>query len=109
MEISELVDVGSEVGSKVKIVSWGCREEYSRYRSRRRAVKLESETGNPCYRPCILEAWVCGEVGVGKYALLEKLASVENATELGQGRYLELPVLHCQQETGGTRGTGASD
>lgn len=44
---------------------------------------------------------MCGEVGVGKYALLEKLASVEDATELGQGRYLEVPVLHCQQGTGG--------
>lgn len=51
---------------------------------------------------------MCGEVGVGKYALLEKLASVEDATELGQGRYLEVPVLHCQQGTGGggTRGQG---
>lgn len=50
---------------------------------------------------------MCGEVGVGKYALLEKLASVENATELGQGRYLELPALPLS--TGDRGGGGQGD
>lgn len=48
---------------------------------------------------------MCGEVGVGKYALLEKLASVEDATELGQGRYLELPALPLSTGDRGGRGT----